>query len=221
MKLITFANRKGGCGKSTSTVLLASVLSQQLDAKVVVVDMDDQQSIGKQWERRHSDESVKWDFLPLKTPMTSETQFLHFKEYIDDNCKDYDFVLLDTAGRLSRGGQEHKVLEMSDVICVPIVPTSLTWEDTMEYFSFMLGCNLKKDVRIVSYVNQYVNNRKRCAAVKNALCNIVEEDERFTVLNNSLNFLEEIAAMPLSLPSITSPAQLNIYNWACEIKQAL
>lgn len=44
-RIISIANRKGGVGKSTVTMLLAGVLAEERAARVLVLDTDEQQSI--------------------------------------------------------------------------------------------------------------------------------------------------------------------------------
>jgi chromosome partitioning protein len=69
MKRITIATQKGGVGKSTLTMLLATALAVDYGFRVIVIDADPQQSIVKfrdvqdaAWLQQANENGVEVDF---------------------------------------------------------------------------------------------------------------------------------------------------------------
>jgi chromosome partitioning protein len=87
MEIWTFATQKGGAGKTTLVTNL-SVTASESGEKVLIIDLDPQESATKWWERRDSDAphlvKINSDDLEKALRMAEEQKFT--------------LVLLDTAG---------------------------------------------------------------------------------------------------------------------------
>ena len=87
-KIVTFANVKGGSGKSTLCINIAAMLVK-LEQSVCVIDADPQQS------------TLDW-IRNTKDPVLSLVNCHEFS-HLDKICKlVYDFVLIDTQGSLNK-----------------------------------------------------------------------------------------------------------------------
>ncbi|MEJ6401212.1 ParA family protein [Nicoliella lavandulae] len=74
-KIISFANQKGGVGKTTTTFEVAENLSQQFDKRVLIIDLDPQASLT----------SIKYDMRKLISEhMDNMTDVMIGKESIQD-----------------------------------------------------------------------------------------------------------------------------------------
>ncbi|OLN21336.1 helicase DnaB [Domibacillus antri] len=75
MKVITFFNNKGGVGKTTLTVNIASYMALMLEKKILVIDADPQSNTTQMmldevsWERIYSDGSTETTLLSYLDPV--------------------------------------------------------------------------------------------------------------------------------------------------------
>ena len=102
-KVVTFANIKGGSGKSTLCVNIAAMLTK-LKFKVCVVDADPQKSTSD-WITNTKD--------PLLSQVTC-IEILDPEKFVE---LDYDFVLIDTQGSLNK--ELAGFLRVSSLVLVP------------------------------------------------------------------------------------------------------
>lgn len=96
MKVISFVNRKGGCGKSSVICLLALHWAEREGKRVGISDLDPQGSSGA--FARH-----------IGHP--------HIEVYEDAEA--YDYVLIDTPGGIEKGDLR-TVVEVSDLVVIPL-----------------------------------------------------------------------------------------------------
>jgi len=96
MKIITFVNRKGGCGKSSLSCLLALYWADQKNKQVAIKDYDPQGS------------SQAFVSLIDRPNITTYT-----------GSEDFDFLLIDTPGGIQKQDLKNLV-DMSDLIIVPL-----------------------------------------------------------------------------------------------------
>jgi chromosome partitioning protein len=91
MAVITFANTKGGAGKTTAVLLLASELAMR-GLKVCVIDTDPQRWISK-W-RDAADQRVNFTVI---TYVSSAT----LQQHVLDSRRNFDHVIIDLPGAQS------------------------------------------------------------------------------------------------------------------------
>lgn len=133
MPIITFANSKGGVGKSTLCCLIASELALQ-DTRVLILDADGQKSCMK-WAERCRAAGTLPDTLKVEyTPSLQELQ----RRLL--NRDDVDLVLIDVQGSMN------DLLTAAIVVsAVTIVPTKATVMEMVEAVQlFEWSKNLKR-----------------------------------------------------------------------------
>jgi len=118
--IISFANQKGGVGKSTAAVLFCNSISNPpYNHRAVIVDTDPQQSIIQRRlaDQKHTDTIPAYDvfFIPLK----------QLPGKIAELEAANDYVIIDLPGRMddpSEGIAIAAVITYIDIIFVPVVP---------------------------------------------------------------------------------------------------
>ncbi|MCV6574507.1 MAG: ParA family protein [Cohaesibacter sp.] len=116
MYVITFANPKGGSGKTTSALLLAEqILHAQ--AKVAILDCDPNQNI-VQWGALRTEQGRS---LPFHIePAPSEDVIL---EKIETLANDIDYLVIDLEGTASQ--IVTYAISQSDLVLIPFEPTPM------------------------------------------------------------------------------------------------
>lgn len=107
MPVITVANPKGGAGKSTATLVLATSLAQQ-GASVVILDCDPNRAI-EGWRGGDSKNPVVVDGGVTESTITSK---------LDEYRKKFQFVFVDLEGTASR--LMSRALARAQLVVIPI-----------------------------------------------------------------------------------------------------
>jgi chromosome partitioning protein len=110
MPAISVANPKGGAGKTTLTLVLASELARS-GASVTVIDADPNAIIAG-WGRKRTDKGMPLPFEIVAGPKESELVKL-----IDRYTVSHDFVLIDLEGTASR--MTSRALARSHLVLIP------------------------------------------------------------------------------------------------------
>lgn len=116
MATIVLANPKGGAGKSTTTLVLATTLAAQ-DASVTVLDCDPNRPIIK-WQSRRSSPSQ------IEVMEATESNII---KTIDEAGARRQFVFVDLEGTASR--LVSRAISRADLVLVPIQPSPLDSEE--------------------------------------------------------------------------------------------
>jgi len=109
-KIISFLNGKGGVGKTTTSINIATCLARQ-GHKVVMVDTDPQGSISNWY-----DES-KCQFALAEAASEKEVYTVR------KQLKEYDYVVIDGAAAIS--AISSAAVMVSDLVLIPVTPSPL------------------------------------------------------------------------------------------------
>lgn len=110
---------KGGCGKSTTTLVLASALSTNEDLKVTVVDADPRQSIGRVWMGKRKSAEIGISPFDVVTEINESAIVDRLQELDEKN----DVVFVDLEG--VAGLMSSYVATSSDLCLIPMRPSAL------------------------------------------------------------------------------------------------
>lgn len=155
--IVTFANQKGGVGKTTLCVTFANYLVAK-GVRVVVIDCDFQHSIMKCRKadiKKYGEEQLPyevWSYEPNnKVEMTSLVEKLH-------NDPEIDVVLIDSPGSLKAEGLV-PIFVNSDIIVVPFHYDLVTIPSTASFLLFLdrlrqaVGERMKAQLFIIPNLN--------------------------------------------------------------------
>jgi len=109
--IISLINQKGGVGKTTTAINIASALSSR-NHKVLMIDADPQGSV-LQWQSTGANR--EFDVVQLSMPELSTK--------IRNHRRTFDHVVIDSPPALSHISQE--IAASSDLAIIPIAPSSL------------------------------------------------------------------------------------------------
>lgn len=135
MPIITAANSKGGSGKSTLIIILASALAES-GASVCVIDADPQMTVGK-WAA---------DCETLNFKVRSDVDENTIRRVIDAEAAEHQFVLVDIQGRESR--LMSRVLMACDLALVPLAPSEFDADPGAETVAVIAECEQDSRRRI-------------------------------------------------------------------------
>ena len=132
-KIISFANQKGGSGKTTLSANLA-VLWANSDYKVAVIDADMQHSLTYWLDARkkyYGEEPTGIDHYVF--------DIRNLSDEIKNIKRKYDFIVIDSPPSITF--ETVQIVKTSDLICVPVQPTPL---DLMATIPFINLCNQER-----------------------------------------------------------------------------
>ena len=150
--IITFANQKGGVGKTTLAIAFANYLSLFTDKKVNVIDFDFQRSFYRQWSE---DKGLPGDHLYEVEKISEENIHLTQNEKVLSQLKaSGEIFLFDTAGNIQNNYTQ--VLQYSDVVIIPFEYSNVTMMSTVLFLNllqlikvnsklFFIKSNMRKD----------------------------------------------------------------------------
>lgn len=116
MLTITFANPKGGSGKTTSAMLLAEQI-RAAGATVAILDCDPNQNI-VQWDAQRAEQGRASPFIVR--PVPTEAQFL---DTVEDIRGKADYLIIDLEGTASN--LVTYAISRSDLVLIPFEPTPM------------------------------------------------------------------------------------------------
>ena len=126
-KIITFANQKGGSGKTTLSANLA-VLWANSEYKVAVIDADAQKSLTYWLEARkkyYREEPIGIDHYPFDVR--------NLNEDLKQIKRKYDFIIIDSPPSITF--DTIQIIKFSDFIYVPVQPSPIDLMATIPFLN--------------------------------------------------------------------------------------
>lgn len=157
MPVISFANTKGGAGKTTALLLLATELIRRGN-RVCVVDTDPQRWISRWFEGA----SIPQHQISLATYVTAST----LQKTVEDARAKFDYVLVDLPG--SQSPLLATAIGLSNHILIPIQGSSMDAQGGAQVLEILAYLNNRANIVIphsvvLSRVNSMVTTRAMLA----------------------------------------------------------
>lgn len=157
MAVITFANTKGGAGKTTAVLLLASELSRR-GSRICVIDTDPQRWLSK-W-REAADERVD---LSVITYVSASS----LQQHVLDNRRKFDHVLIDLPG--AQSPLLATAVGLSNHVLIPVQGSTMDAQGGAQVLELLRYLDDRASIKIphsvvLSRVNSMVTTRALMAA---------------------------------------------------------
>jgi len=187
-RILSVANAKGGVGKSTVTILLATALAKQKKQKVLILDTDSQASVTN-WlksEKMSQDSEIQ--------PLVSVTQETpqHVRLFLDKYGEDYDTIFIDIP-RMTNSMNETanvQLLYYCDSVLIPVLGSRLDVMSTQAFYRIIQDAKNKRDelgfpFSVFGFVNRETNLKDNQEAKQ-----LLSEQLKIPMLDNALRDLK-------------------------------
>ncbi len=167
--IISFISRKGGTGKTTNIIHLATTLASQ-KKRVLLIETDTNYTLTtlrkmELFKKKVAEKDAPFPILGL----TDEIIIAELKKY--KKSKKYDYILVDSAGKTTDEAIRKLCLE-SDLV---VVPTSLSQNDLLVAYQTIQDLKpaqeINKKLKIAILPNR-IHNRTNPTTVENALSSL-------------------------------------------------
>jgi chromosome partitioning protein len=156
--VISITNLKGGVGKTTVSVNIATALAHR-NYKVCIVDTDLQQTSSVRWSGQRDDDAIRVPVFAVGEKLNKEVEALN---------RDYQVVVIDGTPQLSELAS--RTILASDIVIVPISPSGYdfwAFEQFMQHYRRVK--TLKEDLEAFILLNRYSENTNIGREVRKAL----------------------------------------------------
>ncbi len=181
-RIISVANRKGGVGKTTLTIILATALAKEKKKKVLLLDCDNQRSA---FDYSNIQKQVYDESPPY------EIRTLHPKYIYDElrfNKDKYDVIFIDIP-RMTDDSKDSSVIQVltcCDTVLIPVVAGNLEALSTRDFVKTLKGIEeFKKERNIQFNYLGFLNKRNRRKENEEAI--EFMKAEGVSMMNNSLS----------------------------------
>ena len=200
-KIISCTGEKGGCGKTTLNIILATNLFHLYDKKVVLIDMDNPQySVYKKRKRDLSQiGNTKTNAFPVERATIYTLEPLIKKYY-----GTMDFIIIDFPGNLNE--EMVRGLLYVEHIFIPFFLDELEIDSTAVFYKTLRKNFLGNDNRVLRSVNLFFNRYElvkvnKFNAVRNTLASAGMPMMRQVVMERTIyreKYRNTLVPIPLS-----------------------
>ncbi len=189
---LMIGNNKGGVGKSTIAATLAVGLVRR-GFKVLVLDADSQQSLGK-WRMAAMDSETGADKKADALPWVERADSLLIGEKIKMERPNYDYLIVDTASNIGfAGDMAQKVLltalKQADHVFIPIGPSILDVDGSDDFVSLLRDIWERRDTK-TPHAAVIINAIKKNTTLGREVGDYVKQEFDLDVLTHSLGHRE-------------------------------
>ncbi|MBB6463875.1 AAA family ATPase [Flammeovirga kamogawensis] len=186
--IITLANTKGGSGKTTMAIHISKQLKLLTGKKVLAFDTDIQESLSNV----HSDDSIV-DLVTFDHTKKFVSKESSIRTQLVNLSKEYDYIIIDTAGSFESFTFLSAIIEMSNILIVPFQLTRMSISGTEFIEELIVETNAHrseqgklptKAVAVATMVNKRANEVKILKDIEfegiNVLTNVISNSVEYS-----------------------------------------
>lgn len=200
--IISVANQKGGVGKTTIVVNLATTIQSRTNLKVVIVDADPQQSIETVDNGGVRVESCTW-----KKKNINDNTLVRFKALMQNLESNYDVIIIDSPGKAD-GKELPIILTYSDHVIIPLIGSAFDQKTTKDFVRYLDQMVKKYNPKLnrIGIANKIDNTKE--------YRNIEKYNGKYglTVLKNGLKYLSKYKRITTSKEIVKESALRDDWN---------
>lgn len=134
-KVFLFANQKGGVGKTTVSLTVATRLAM-MGFRVLMLDADSQQNLSK-WRANAQGEAHEADL-----PWVERWDSAMIGEKVKKEHDNYDYIIIDSAGHIGQRGDSAlklmiAAIKSADVVFCPVAPSHFDVDGSKDFVDLM------------------------------------------------------------------------------------
>lgn len=160
-RVVCVANRKGGTGKSTVSILLAGALTKQRRRRVLILDCDEQQSVANTM-------AMEKEMYPEGEPIVEVRAIspVYVHDFLSTFGSEYDVVFLDVP-RITEDKTNTalgQLLAMCDSVLIPVLGSQMDALSTRDFLRLVEGiAEYKKENGIpfqyAGFINRFTTRK--------------------------------------------------------------
>ncbi|MBX8803200.1 ParA family protein [Ochrobactrum sp. MR28] len=184
-KIITGANAKGGAGKTLSVILLGTELAFR-GMKVLIIDTDSEKNISSWFDRCVENGTPVTDIAHEYAGTSNK-----LLDVLKANVELYDYILIDTPGRLEKFQQT--AFELTDLIIIPVQACQSDIKGMVTLISTLLEIEEAEQIEIrklvfntrITMQDRHINEYK---SIGNFINELKEDDS--TIEHSSVELMQ-------------------------------
>lgn len=154
--VLSVVNQKGGVGKSTLCSLIAVQIKAKFpDKKVVIIDTDYQASTKKLDKGDSIVDVITFDVNESTNPI------LEFVDLVEKLKKQYDLVVVDTAGSFILQNFTSTIVECSSVVLIPIEVSEMSITGSMITIPVVIAAQQRRNAKGFKSISSIVVNKAK------------------------------------------------------------
>ncbi|HDL6787311.1 AAA family ATPase [Yersinia ruckeri] len=154
-KIVAFLNGKGGVGKTTSSINVATCLTRQ-GFSVAIVDTDPQGSISNWYDEK----KCHFDLIEA----SSEKEIYSIRKKLK---RDYQYIIIDGAAAIS--AISAAAVMVSDLVLIPVTPSPLDFAASSAILDVVEARSNLKDVEVRFLITKKIASTKMLDVLKEGI----------------------------------------------------
>lgn len=188
-KFISFMSRKGGVGKSTISVLVASSLHFRTKKRILLIDADPQFSIYNQRNRETESQEGLYEIIAFDWGKAhkGDIPIRRFLKLISSVENEYDIIIMDTPGKIE-GDEIPITISISDYVIIPLDADDYGLQSASDLLA-LIPQLVEERMREGGNIKVFGLHNKVDRTIENRFVSAIEGEGGLIMFENKLSYL--------------------------------